>query len=621
MARKNNRGGKGNKKAGRNKDKGIEYRKRKGIDPAKNRRRQGRRSPKSVEDLLAELSGGKKPTEGMQAEINFIPGRPGGPRFTKHGKPIGQLTPQGYFRPVEIKSEKTGKIRYVNPFNEAETIFTKDKKGRIKWVNPKFTVDPADGFARLAESPVSSIKGRIGQFTSGLEADAMYHYFPRLQNGEPFQLDVFGNRLVPNFDPETGSIISKTKVPFLTTTYGYEAEKMMGTGAIRPLNVGELAAFQHRQKMRKKFNSAGRRSYETFEDQKNAANLARRRHSVGRYRGSVDEYKAKVAAYIKQLEIELSYLDYGKKKAVRRAIIEDTLADLRKELRKTADQINPSVTGLPHKLELKIMEALKEDTNLPDQATRSGLLSFMNKDLPSAGRDIRSVRNKSILNEIQNLDFSSVGPMRAHMLKVDLMQEYLSPQFLQRHMRDQDFMQRYLHSEKTGGNLGKSRIKVGQKVLESREQQKIWDAHARQKVDEVIKQMEKEEAQELALAKKEKNIKDIADRVGNFDRVKQMQAMKDVPIESKIAQAKAAIAQERSVVDLPFETPGKITQSTAKMIEQDSFRAASVLHSSKLGYAAVGAAAIMGFAGYNQLTGRKRRVQRDLEQGTYNVFY
>lgn len=116
-------------------------------------------------------------------------------------------------------------------------------------------------------------------------------------------------------------------------------------------------------------------------------------------------------------------------------------------------------------------------------------------------------------------------------------------------------------------------------------------------------------------AAKIKRAEDLSEAVANFDRVKQLKTIQDEPIQAKIAQAQANIRQAQVASQVSDEVPGRITQSTASMIQQDSFRAASVLHSSKMGYAAVGAAAIMGLAGYNTLTGRKRRIQQDLERG------
>lgn len=116
-------------------------------------------------------------------------------------------------------------------------------------------------------------------------------------------------------------------------------------------------------------------------------------------------------------------------------------------------------------------------------------------------------------------------------------------------------------------------------------------------------------------AAKEKRAEDLSEAVANFDRVKQLKEIQDEPIQAKIAQAQANVRQAQAAAQVSAENTGRITQSTASMIQQDSFRAASVLHSSKMGYAAVGAAAIMGLAGYNTLTGRKKRIQQDLERG------
>jgi hypothetical protein len=53
----------------------------------------------------------------------------------------------------------------------------------------------------------------------------------------------------------------------------------MGEGVLRPLNKGERAAFDHRRKMKAKYNSPKRRSYLTREDRLNTANMDRRQYS------------------------------------------------------------------------------------------------------------------------------------------------------------------------------------------------------------------------------------------------------------------------------------------------------------------------------------------------------
>ena len=182
----------------------------------------------------------------------------------------------------------------------------------------------------------------------------------------------------------------------------------------KPSTVAERAQFDHRQKMRKKYNSKsdpskgilGRPDYDTRstraererkkaagvfdygEDVGNTFNIERRKHTVGRYSGSVEEYKAKVVQYIRDLEIELSYIDAGSAKKTRKVIIQDILNDLRKELRKNADQINPTKTGLSHKLELRVIEALKGEGQI---------LNRMVGDVADLSRDARFVENKIAL--------------------------------------------------------------------------------------------------------------------------------------------------------------------------------------------------------------------------------
>lgn len=490
---------------------------------------------------------------------------------------------------------KSGGTRFVNPYDQAETVFIRDKNGRLKFVNPEFVVDTADDFARfgLPEASFPSITNRVTSASNRAEANIVDEVYPKPRHG----------------------------APITTTASRFDA---IGEGVVRPLDIGERARFDHRQKMRKKYNSPKRRSYLTYEDRTNTANMQRRLHTVGRHRGSVAEYKAKVAEYIRQLETELSYLDAGSKKQVRRAIIEDTLADLRKEMRKTADQINPSKTGLPHKLELKIIAALKEEGQP---------LSHLSKTIEAAGKDISTVRNKSILSEIQklrNVDFQAVqkdgkfvgsyvesSPIRASMLRSDLMQENLSENFLKRHLRDFDFMANYMNGvyippkdgaatvTKVGINYKSesgervSRIKVGKSVLNERA-----EAAARQRdAEKYVKRME--QAVSRNNARKESRAASQAARVDPSTGIKIS--------PDYIARYKATISSEQQASRVATRSTGRMTSSIAEQLGQDTLRAASVIHSSKMNYAAVGAAGLAAVFGITSLGRQRRNAEEEIK--------
>jgi hypothetical protein len=38
-----------------------------------------------------------------------------------------EMVPQGYFNPIEVKL-KSGRTKFVNPLNQNQVIFTRDKK-------------------------------------------------------------------------------------------------------------------------------------------------------------------------------------------------------------------------------------------------------------------------------------------------------------------------------------------------------------------------------------------------------------------------------------------------------------------------------------------------------------
>ena len=64
---------------------------------------------------------------------------------------------------------------------------------------------------------------------------------------------------------------------------------------------------------------------------------------------------------------------------------------------------------------------------------------------------------------------------------------------------------------------------------------------------------------------------------------------------------------------LPTGTPGRMMSSTAQRLADDTMRAASVVHSSKLGFAAIGMGALGAAFGISSL--RSKASERQMEMG------
>lgn len=337
----------------------------------------------------------------------------------------------------------------------------------------------------------------------------------------------------------------------------------MGEGVLRPLGKGERAAFDHRRKMKARYNNPERRSYLTREDRLNTANMERRQYTVGRYSGSVAEYKAKVAKYIMDLENELSYLDAGSKKQVRRAIIEDTLTDLRKEMRKTADQINPSRSGLPHKLEMKIMESLKGD----DQP-----LNFLTN--PSSRQNAIIARRKAIRAGV----IKPMQPMESYMSRVErLMQSGMRESYLSKKGYGTD----NLLQDQPDFIRSRTRTPVSINNLTSKTNLSTAATSANPKIDKDY----------------------IPSSVNRY--------LQTASINSSQPAANIASAVGET---LPTGTPGRMMSSTAKRLADDTMRAASVVHSSKLGFAAIGMGALGAAFGISSLRSKSMEKQMEMER-------
>jgi len=257
---------------------------------------------------------------------------------------------------------KGGQIIY-DPLNN-RTILAKNKKGITRWVNPGFVVDTDDLLARpgLRSESFPDIRAWMYDTRKGLDNQ----HLPVGMRGE-VQSRIIN---VSNLQAEKQVVQSLMPVPENGVPVNLATRfDLLGSGSVRVPNPNELMQFKTRRKLINKYNSKNRPFYETKEDIAMSANMERGIQKVGRQPGSVAEYKARVQAYIHQLNVELTYLREGSATQVRRTIINDTILDLKRELRKTSLEINPTVTGLPHKIELKILETMKTpDGALPHLA-------------------------------------------------------------------------------------------------------------------------------------------------------------------------------------------------------------------------------------------------------------
>jgi hypothetical protein len=515
-----------------------------------------------------------------------------------------------FFKPEKIVS-KNGNIRYVNPLNKHEVIYTIGKNGRIKYVNPKFVVDPDDNVVRLANASQSfdRITGQIWHSGPTGEVDALRTMLPVPKHGAPV-----------------------TSVPSIYDAYG--------EGVARPLTVPERAAFDHRQKMRKKYNSKRRPDYDTRstraererrkaagvfdygEDVGNTFNIERRKHTVGRYSGSVEEYKAKVAQYIRELETELSYLDAGSAKKTRKVIIQDILTDLRRELRKNADQINPTQTGLPHKLELRVIEALKGEGQI---------LNRMVGDVADLSRDARFVSNKIALNEIATMGIPdtvpspsggdlSVSHMQKMMVKADIMQDKLPKSVIDRHIKDKDFMNSYMK----GGRVDQYVMRPDGTLdfrYPTKKETILRGPNSRIKVGQAVRDTRKQEA---AAKKQEDKIKELrARQTARENRRAAQEAAENNYTPSFVRRVKDANQASATISSAPMpgssaagaatDTATRAGSRVADMLGEDTVRAASVIHSSKLNYAAVGLAGMAAVFGIASAGRQRKNVEQEIQ--------
>jgi hypothetical protein len=515
-----------------------------------------------------------------------------------------------FFKPQKIVSQN-GYTKYVNPLNKNEVIYTIGKNGRIKYVNPKFVVDPDDNVVRLANPRESfdRITGHITTIGPTGEVDAARIMFPVPKHGAPV-----------------------TSVPSIYDAYG--------EGVARPPTVTERAAFDHRQKMRKKYNSKRRPDYDTRstraererrkaagvfdygEDVGNTFNIERRKHTVGRYSGSVEEYKAKVAQYIRELETELSYLDAGSAKKTRKVIIQDILTDLRRELRKNADQINPTQTGLPHKLELRVIEALKGEGQI---------LNRMVGDVADLSRDARFVSNKIALNEIATMGIPdtvpspsggdlSVSHMQKMMVKADIMQDKLPKSVIDRHIKDKDFMNSYMK----GGRVDQYVMRPDGTLdfrYPTKKETILRGPNSRIKVGQAVRDTRKQEA---AAKKQEDKIKELrARQTDRENRRAAQEAAQNNYTPSFVRRVQDANQASATISSSPMpgssaaggatNTATRAGSRVADMLGEDTVRAASVIHSSKLNYAAVGLAGMAAVFGIASAGRQRKNVEQEIQ--------
>lgn len=99
-----------------------------------------------------------------------------------------------------------------------------------------------------------------------------------------------------------------------------------------------------------------------------------------------------------------------------------------------------------------------------------------------------------------------------------------------------------------------------------------------------------------------------------LDRIRQYKKMSQARIDSRAAAAGAETITEAAVSSSEAIRPaGRMSSRIAEAIGQDTMRAASVIHSSKMGYAAAGIAAVAGVFGFASAGRQKRNMQQEMQ--------
>jgi hypothetical protein len=218
---------------------------------------------------------------------------------------------------------------------------------------------------------------------------------------------------------------------------------------------------------------------------------------------------------------------------------------------------------------MNFLESQKSGVNF--LKTEGKPLSHLTEPLATSRKNISSVRNKSHLAEISGIKIPGLDPIQNQILRQDLMQEHLSPDFMKSHLRS--------YGSTTTDAEKRVRVKVGQTVREQR------------KADFEIK-------------KEEKRAQQILDK-------------------QTARQASSSEFEARVIERTPKNTPVRSAETVsstargssrvAEMLGEDTVRAASVIHSSKMSYAAIGTAGIAAAFGIATVGREKRNIKQKAE--------
>lgn len=258
-------------------------------------------------------------------------------------------------------------------------------------------------------------------------------------------------------------------------------------------------------------------------------------------------------------------------------------------------------TGLPisigrPKTQLEVMKAFPEVASPIDELTRVSIAEgrsellrpnrqpFMDVDLAEHARRVSENRNKPILYNIQRL--AREGNI-THTEKADMMMDLL----------DKDFRKRLFSPRESTDQVSRiSKIKVGESVLSDR---RILDQQAKEASRQTSRQ---------AAANAARQRMSVPNGIGNMDYDFLSRYAPKVNgnfVQQATIQSTEAIAEQTAE-----RGAGRMTSRIAETLGQDTLRAASVIHSSKLGYAAIGAVAIAGVFGI----GARERAKREFER-------
>ena len=226
-------------------------------------------------------------------------------------------------------------------------------------------------------------------------------------------------------------------------------------------------------------------------------------------------------------------------------------------------------------------------------------LDHLTQDLTTHRKNVRATLNNSHLNEINNLNIPGLSKMQTQILRQDLMQEYLDKDFLKKKLGS------YEDKISSESRLG-FRVKLNQNVKDLRRSEKKATA------ERLALEAKQRKAQEQEERLKARATAAEADKQRSITTIDYTQKYQGSIVAEKNQQKAIARAQAESAA---AARQARMSSSMADNIAQDTMRAASVIHSSKLGFAAIGAGAIGAAFGITSLRNKKEQRRRELERG------